>query len=146
MNDPVKLSPETIKTAELHGGDITLLTELVEKFKVTELVDDPLLLAVEIKRAQELLNTWRRKLCPKANTRFMEVMGANPEQKIWNIGGIANVSEYVPAGTWTWPANVVAKARELQDAQDAAKADKTATFTKGKLGPGMFTFKVALLA
>lgn len=146
MNEPVKLVPEMIKTAELHDGEVTKLAMLVEKLKAAELLEDPLLLSIEMKQAQELLDTWRRKLCTAANTRFMEVMAEKLNQKIWNIGGVANVSEYVPAGAWTWPANVMAKAQELKDAQEAAKAAKTATFTKGKLGPDMFAFKVALLA
>lgn len=144
MNTDIEIQKSPLNTGLIHNGEIAAVEDLVMDMQRPTIETDPITLAIRIKRAQDQLEAWRRRLVAIANQCFVMVKAEHPG-KAWQIAG-AKLTDYVPAGTWTWPADVAKLMGELETAKDKAKADGTAKFAAGKLGIDTFAFKVSLMA
>ena len=144
MNTDIEIPKSPLNTGLIHNGEIAAVEDLVMDMQKPVIDTDPITLAVRIKRAQDQLESWRRKLVGIANQCFVMIKAEHPG-KAWQVSG-AKITDYVPAGVWTWPADVSKLMADLEAAKDKAKADGTAKFSAGKLGVDTFAFKVSLLA
>lgn len=136
----------TIKTAEVHMGRINDLVELCEKLTVPETDADALTLVVMMKRAEQALEKFKANLSDKANQVFLGMLAADPSKGIWNVGTLATVTKYTPAGTWEYPSNVIAAINNAEREKALAQAHGTARKVPGKLKAGGCMFSVTLAA
>lgn len=107
---------------------------------------NPVELVVRIKAAQELLETWRRGLCKRANDEFVRVTQALPGVHSWRVADLAVLSTYTPSATWKYPEDVVKLIEAADTAKAKAKADHTAVAKTPPVNTATtFLFKTAIL-
>jgi hypothetical protein len=133
-----------INTKAVHKGDISVLEDVVALLAQEVAIISPISLVVKMRAAEVALDKWRRKLTVMANSEFENLKKAYPESNAFEVGGLATLSSYVPAGTWTWPDAVKKAEAELEAAKIKAMADKSATYTPGKVKDDSFLFKMSI--
>lgn len=106
---------------------------------------DALEMYVWLKRVQGLAEAVMKNILPEANAEFQKKVAHDPAAKAWKAAEFATVASYTPAGTWTYPKELVAQEAALKDAKEAAKYTGAAVHTPASVDPAKTAmFKVQL--
>jgi|688.fasta_scaffold42075_10 hypothetical protein len=117
----------SIETKTIHNDELRVLTDLLTILTPETTDMDPLKLTVLLRRAEVFLADWRTHLRTEANSAYVQLQGSKPDQRTWPIEDLALLTNYTPAGSWSYPPDIVKLIGEVKAKQELAKQQKTAT-------------------
>lgn len=116
------------KLAQQIVTDITVLEDVLAALKSPK-EPNPMDLYVALKRADETMTQWRRNLSPMANEVFDGLVQKDATVKAWPWGDVT-LTRFTPAGSWTYPPEILDMEKQLKSAK--ARAQQTGSASKAK--------------